>query len=166
MFTKSLLISFIIFAWGISPGFCSFKNRTYQEVLDTKYKNCKLKKENIFLTKKQVATVRKVLDVKISALLLRYQNSCDNSVAYVDSHIVRTLNETVIIEIKDKKINWIEIASFMEPREYIPPKKWLNLLKDKRSNVDSLTGATISENALKRLVQKYIVINNLLNEKN
>ncbi len=167
MFTK-ITYSFILIstlAWGISPGFCAFKNRTYQDVISAKYKECKLIKENIFLKKDQLNNIEEKLGFKVSSLLLRYKNSCSKSFIYIDSHIVRTLNETVVIEVKDKRISYIEIASFMEPKEYLPPLKWIDLLKRKGSEVDSLTGATLSQNALKKLVQKYIVIDNILNDK-
>lgn len=163
MFIKVFVI-FIALAFGSSKGFCAFKNRTYQAALVAKYKNCKLKKENIFLTKEQKKNISEKLGVKISSLLLRYQNPCNKSSVYVDSHIVRTLNETVIVEVKNQKISHLEIASFMEPKDYLPPQKWLDLFKSKKK-VDSLTGATLSENAIKKLVGKYIVIDNIINDK-
>jgi hypothetical protein len=151
-------------AFGFSKGFCGFENRTYQQALAAKYKGCKLKKENVFLSKAKQKKIRKALEQKTSSLLLRYKNPCNKSSIYIDSHIVRTLNETVIIEVKDQKITHLEIASFMEPKDYLPPQRWLNLFKTKRK-VDGLTGATLSENAIKKLVGKYIVIDNIIDDK-
>jgi hypothetical protein len=163
LFTKVFII-FIALAFGTSKGLCSFKNRTYQAALVDKYNTCELKKENIFLTKEKQQAIQKKLGQKISSLLLRYKNPCNKSSIYIDSHVVRTLNETVIIEVKDNKINHLEIVSFMEPKDYLPPQKWLNLFKSK-TKVDGLTGATLSENAIKKLVRRYIVIDNILNDK-
>jgi len=78
---------------------------------------------------------------------------------------VRTMNETVVIELNKSDVKVLKIASFMEPKEYLPPQKWLNQFQNKKVKVDGLTGATISENAIKRLVEKYIVIDNILNDK-
>lgn len=149
----------------------AFKNRTFEEVLVKKFSKCELKKENLFLTKEQLASIEKGLTFKISALMLRFYNPCNKSYIYVDSHPVRTLNETVLIELKNgeqqqDELSWLEIASFMEPKEYVPPKKWLELFKKRSVNeVDGLTGATLSENAIKKVVEKYKVVNRVLGDK-
>jgi hypothetical protein len=163
LFTKIFII-FIALAFGSSKGFCSFKSRTYQETLAQKYSRCKLIKENVFLSIKKKKIIQEKLGQKVSSLLLRYKNPCNKSSIYVDSHIVRTLNETVIIEVKNKKIVHLEIASFMEPKDYLPPQKWLDLFKTK-TKVDGLTGATLSENSIKKLVGKYLVIDNIIDDK-
>ncbi len=165
MFTKITILT-IAWALSFSQGFCSFENKTYQDLLKENYK-CKLDKENVFLTKEQIKKIKEKVNFKVSPLLLRYKNSCDKTFVYVDSHIVRTMNETVIIEIENSDVKVLKIASFMEPKNYLPPQKWLNQFKNKKKEmqVDALTGATISENAIKRLVEKYIVIDNILNDK-
>lgn len=151
-------------AASLPCGLFAFENKTYQEVLQHDYKGCELKKENVFLTKKQVQKINSSLEQKSSSLILRYKNKCNNSYVYIDSHNVRTLNETVLIEIKKEKVLKLKIASFMEPREYLPPVKWIELLLKKKERVDSLTGATLSQNALKNVYKKYIVINRVLND--
>jgi hypothetical protein len=155
----------LIFAMSFSHGLFAFENKTFEKVLKNNFKNCILKKENIFLKHNDQDEITKRLGLKISALLLRYKSECYKSVSYIyiDSHIVRSLNETVVIEIKNKKLNFIQIASFMEPREYLPPKNWLELfLLNDQSKVDALTGATLSQNAIKNTVKKYLVINRVL----
>lgn len=168
MFTKVFVI-FIAVALGSTKGLCGFKNRTYQAALVDKYKDCKLEKENVFLSVEKQKLIQEKLGHKISSLMLRYKNPCNKSFIYVDSHIVRTLNETVIVEVKNQKVDHIEIASFMEPADYLPPQKWLDLFKspkyNKEKKVDGLTGSTLSENAIKRLVGKYIVVDNIINDK-
>lgn len=149
----------------------AFKNRTFEEVLQNRFTSCELKKENIFLSKKQLAIIESKLDFKVSSLMLRYYNPCNKSYIYVDSHLVRTLNQTILIELSSNelsssRVNWLEIASFMEPREYIPPQKWLDLFKERDiKEVDGLTGATLSENAIKKTLRKYKVVNRVLGDK-
>ena len=54
----------------------------------------------------------------------------------------------------------------MEPKEYLPPKAWLELFKTKQgSEVDALTGATLSENAIRRVIKKYIIVDKVLSDK-
>ena len=149
---------------SITQGFCSFENKTYQDLLKESYK-CELMKENVFLNKMQLKKIKEKVNFRVSSLILRYKNTCKKSYIYVDSHIVRTMNETVIIEVGQSNITTLKIASFMEPKNYPPPQKWLDQFIKPKKNVDALTGATISENAIKRLVEKYIVIDNILNDK-
>ena len=151
-------------AISISCGLFAFENRTYQEVIKELSSGCNLKKENIFLTNEQGKKIKNLLDTKVSSLVLRYKNECNGNYFYVDSHIVRTLNETVIVEVANKKASRFKIASFMEPKEYLPPQKWLdNLVKNPQ--IDGLTGATLSSNALKKVMQKVLVINKVVDDK-
>lgn len=152
-------------AASLSCGLFAFENKTYQDVLKSEYSKCLLKKENIFLTETQSKKIKSKLESKSSSLILRYYNSCNDSYIYIDSHNVRTLNETILIEIKNKEVLKLKITSFMEPREYFPPAKWIELLLEKKDKVDSLTGATLSQNALKKVLKKYLVINRVLNDK-
>lgn len=144
----------------------AFENMTFQKLLEKKYKDCKLIKENIFLTKGQQSKIEKKLKAKVSSLHLRYKNNCNDSYIYIDSHIVRTQNETLVTEVKAKKIIYLKLASFMEPQEYIPPKKWLALFKgDKHQDIDALTGATLSENAIRRVTKKLLILDSVINDK-
>lgn len=165
MFTKKLNIFITILAVGFSHGLLAFENQTFEKVIESKFKDCSLTKENVFLNNTQEKKIKEKLNSKVSSLLLRFKTDCqkEKSYIYVDSHNVRTLNETVVVEIKNNKLNFLEIASFMEPKEYLPPRKWLDLFYKKEiSKVDALTGATLSQNAIKNVVKKYLVIDSIL----
>lgn len=165
MFTRFKKYFLFVLAASFSCDLFAFENRTYQEVLKNEYPNCSLKKENVFLTKVQEKKINSKLENKSSSLILRYANACNKSFVYIDSHNVRTLNETVLIEVKEEEVINLKITSFMEPREYLPPTKWLELLLKKKEEVDSLTGATLSQNAIKRTFKKYLLIDRVLNDK-
>ncbi len=155
----------MILAVGFSHGLFAFENQTFESVIEKQFKNCDLKKENVFLDKKQTLKIKKQINSKLSSLLLRFKVRCENdsSYVYVDSHNVRTLNETVVLEVKKSKLSFLKIASFMEPKEYLPPKKWLDLFFKKEINkVDALSGATLSQNAIKNTVRKYLIIDRVL----
>src|SRR5690606_10015877 len=126
-------------------------------VLKNEYTKCELKKENVFLKEHQKKEIEAKLDFKISSLILRYSYPCSESFIYVDSHLVRTLNETTLVEISKTNLKSIQIASFMEPTQYLPPKKWLDKLS-LNEKIDGLTGATLSQNAILNVVKKYKVI--------
>lgn len=118
---------------GMTQGVFSFENQTYEGLLAKKYKNCNLTKENIFLTSGQQSKISLQTNLKQTALLLRFKVICitEQSYVYVDSHIVRTLNETVVIEVKQGELIYLQIASFMEPKTFLPPQKWLDLFLSK-----------------------------------
>lgn len=167
MFTKFSLSSFLFaFVLILSPWEVgAFDNMTYQDALKLQFKDCKLSKENVFLTKKQQTLIKEKNGHKTSPLILRYK-TCRGSYVYIDSHIVRTLNETTVIEVANNALSFFKIASFMEPKEYLPPKAWLELFKTKQgSEVDALTGATLSENAIRRVIKKYIIVDKVLSDK-
>lgn len=157
----------MIIALYLTSGVFAFENRTYQDVLSEKYKDCKLEKENVFLTQNQFDKIKQQTTYGVPKLLLRYKNLCGQSYIYIDSHIVRTLNQTVVIEIKGNVVKSIEIASFMEPKQYLAPNSWLKQFLGKpKAEIDGLTGATLTENAIKRLVAKYRVVNKVLHDIN
>jgi hypothetical protein len=161
-----LFISLTLFSFLVNKNLFAFTNQNYQDILVKKYTRCKLTKENVYLTKKQVNKIKQKINEHASALILRYNNPCNKSRIYIDSNVVRTLNQTVITEVQNNKVLFLKIASFMEPKEYLPPQKWLDQFLETPYEVDTLTGATISENSIKKLVRKYLVIDNISHDKN
>ena len=130
--SKVLSLFFVIFSIGAVA-----KNRPYTDVVaELNPNSCPVKKENLFLTKKQRSMIEQKSETKVyGALALRYVINCENKkpvYLYVDSHIVRTLNETVVIKIVDGSVSEYQVASFNEPPEYIAPKKWLEQFKGKK----------------------------------
>ena len=154
-------------------------NRPYNDVLkDLTPKNCTQKKENIFLTQKERTTLEEKSSTKFyGGLALRYITTCPDkkskSYHYVDSHIVRTLNETVILTIKDNQLESFIVSSFNEPPEYIAPLKWYQQFKgakgDKilraREEIDALSGATLTANASIRSTNKILALHRHLQQK-
>lgn len=91
--------------------------------------------------------------------------------AFTDSHLVRTLPESVLFGLDDAgRIRSTEILSFDEPSEYLPSPRWLKqfeqqALDDRLSlkrDIRTLTGATISSRvvteAARRVLALYQVI--------
>lgn len=149
-------------------------NRPYTEVIDELVsESCEKKKENLFLEKDIIKKIEEKSEVKIyGGLALRYVETCGDEKIYhyVDSHIVRTLNETVVITIKEDKVASFKVASFGEPAEYKAPNKWYHqfagyagdkLLKG-NVNVDVLSGATLTVNSSVSAVNKIMVMHKLL----
>jgi uncharacterized protein with FMN-binding domain len=151
----------------------SMTNRSYQEVLFSNYKGCKSKKETVFLKDDEKERVEELSSVDdVSALLIRFSLDCDGvkKYAYVDSHIVRTMNETILIEVEDNKISKIDIVNFLEPQEYIPSQRWLKQFMKKELNnnlalsngIDAISGATLSAVAVTNASRKILAVDKVL----
>jgi hypothetical protein len=150
-------------------------NRPYIDVINEMAdKSCTKKKENIYLSKDQRKEIEGLSQTKLyGGLSLRYVITCNNKPTeylYVDSHIVRTLNETTIVSIKDNIVQNYIVSSFGEPPEYKAPKKWYNqfigytgskLLKAS-VNIDALSGATLTVNSSVDTVNKVMAMHKVI----
>ncbi|MDA8793627.1 FMN-binding protein [Bacteriovoracaceae bacterium] len=166
-YIKILFIGILILSWG---GLAS----SIEGELAKLYKDCLLPKERIFLTKEQKENIEKLSGVKLYSMLkIRYKNKCNNSSIYIDSHIVRTLNQTLLLEVKNQSIHKMKTLHFMEPLEYKSPIKWLksfytHKLNDKLKlnvDIDGLSGATLTATAVTNAGRKILAIEQVLNEK-
>lgn len=156
--------------WGLGILFSTLsfsKNISYETYIKRTYKDCAVKAKNIFLTSNQVNEIKKELGHSSVASLVNYYNvkcSKRDFKLYLDTHIVRTLNETALFEVENNMIKNVVITSFMEPFEYKVPKSWIKQLNGKNINselrisqdVDGLTGATLSSHALVKATKKIL----------
>jgi len=92
-------------------------------------------------------------------------------VAYFDAHIVRTLNEVLMVAIgPEDRILSIEVVAFAEPPEYRAPERWLDLFEGKsweedlslRGDIPNLTGATLTTRAAIRTVERILALHRVL----
>jgi len=90
--------------------------------------------------------------------------------AYFDTHLVRTLPETILILLgPDARIVRIEIVSFGEPEDYLPTDRWLaqfpgRHLDDELSlkrGIRVLTGATLSARAVTEAARRVLALHEL-----
>jgi hypothetical protein len=92
-------------------------------------------------------------------------------VAYFDAHLVRTLNEVLLVAIGlEDEIVTIEVVAFAEPPEYKAPDGWLELFDGKsweddlsmKGDIPNLTGATLTTRAIKRTVERILALHRVL----
>ena len=103
---------------------------TREEVLAAVYPRASVEAERVFLTSDQTRRASELAQVEIeSPLVARYVAREGGRVvgrAYVDTHVVRTKRESLLIALaSDGTVRRIEVTAFLEPREYLAPDAWL-----------------------------------------
>jgi hypothetical protein len=87
--------------------------------------------------------------------------------AIVDTHLVRTLPETLLIVLTPEgSLAATHVAAFHEPTEYLPQERWRRNLVGKRLSEDlrvgrgvaAITGATLSSRAVVASVRRALAI--------
>jgi hypothetical protein len=90
--------------------------------------------------------------------------------AYFDSHLVRTLPETIMVLLDPQgRIVRIDILAFDEPEDYLPGGRWLQQFAGRDSGADltidrgirGMTGATLSARAITRAARRILALHRL-----
>lgn len=98
----------------------------------------------------------------------------DAGTAYFDTHVVRTLPETILVVIDAKgAISRIEILSFSEPEEYLPRGAWYGQFPGKalgdelseKKGIRAVTGATITVRVTVEAARRVLALDAFLREK-
>jgi hypothetical protein len=86
---------------------------------------------------------------------------------YLDTHRVRTMNETVLVVVTPAgRVGAVEVLAFHEPDDYLPPRRWLErfegreLARDLRPGgaVPSLGGSTLTARAIAAAVRRTLAL--------
>lgn len=123
--------------------------------------DCLIEKETVFLKK----------PIDDSKLYIRYIVNCPKQAlkhAYLDSHIVRTMRQVLLFSLDGDSVDLIKTLVFNEPVEYKSSTNWLArfrkliLGKNETSvaidNIDAVSGATLTSNAVKKSLRKVELI--------
>ena len=98
----------------------------------------------------------------------------DAGTAYFDTHVVRTLPETILVVIDPKgAIARLEILSFAEPEEYLPRGAWYGQFPGRKlgdelsekKGVRPVTGATITVRVTVEAARRALALDAFLREK-
>jgi len=90
--------------------------------------------------------------------------------AYFDTHLVRTLPETVMMVVEPGgAIRRIDILSFEEPPDYLPGDRWLQQFRGRElgpgltlnQEIRALTGATLSSRAITQATRRVLALHRL-----
>ncbi len=134
-----------------------------------------MQRQTAYLTETQAAQIEMDSGTAPPTKVIVYYTAADAggalTAAWFDTHIVRTLPETVMVVIgPDAAITRIDILSFDEPQEYLPRGIWMDQLKGRRLTADlslrqgirPMAGATLSARAIVEAARRTLALHKLL----
>jgi hypothetical protein len=148
---------------------------TREEALAAVFPDAAFAVERVFLTQPQMARIGELAGVEVeSGLVARYIATRDGQTAgraYVDTHVVRTKRESLLISLEaDGRVKRIDVTAFLEPTEYRAHERWLQQY-DQRGLTDDLAvqrairpmaGATLTAGATNAAVRRVLAIDQVL----
>jgi hypothetical protein len=91
--------------------------------------------------------------------------------AWLDTHLVRTLQETLLISIGNEgRVRRVDVLSFREPREYLPSERWIGQFDGRgldddlrlRRGVRVLAGATLSSRSITAAARRALALDRVI----
>lgn len=172
-FLSFCLLSHPALAWAAPSAPSDFPSR--EEVLASVFPGAEIRSERVFLTQEQqeraAALARVEIPSRLIARYLAFRQGRPVGRAYVDTHVVRTKKESLLVCLgPDGKVRHIEVTAFLEPREYQASPAWYSqfysrdLQDDLRLQgaIRSLAGATLTALAANQAVRRVLAIDRVL----
>ena len=167
-----------VLAWlFLVPGLVGAQSGlvTREEALAAVYPGAIVEAERVFLTAEQTRRVAELARVDVpSALVARYVARRGGQIvgrAYVDTHVVRTKRESLLISLEPQgRVRRIDVTAFLEPREYLALEPWLRQYNAKpldndlalQRSIRSMAGATLTAQATNEAVRRVLAIDQVL----
>ena len=142
-----------------------------EEALTAAFPGAAIKLERLFLTDQQRQQVELLAKVDVpSALIARYSaviGSKSVGRAYVDTHIVRSKKQSLLICLDEEgKVKRIEATAFLEPAEYLASPSWYGQYRGRtlsndlhlQRSIRSIAGATLTARATNQAVRRVLAV--------
>jgi len=133
---------------------------TQDEALTLAFPGCTLERRTVYLSETQARDAERDAGTRlVSAIVHPYVARCAGEpvgIALFDTHVVRTLAETVLVAIDpDGKLLRVEVIAFDEPPDYLPRPEWYRQFDGRRLDPElelrralrPVTGASLSARA-------------------
>jgi hypothetical protein len=134
----------------------------------------RFERRTLFLDENEAAGVEKEAGSRLPGRVFPYYvGRAEGKVtgyAYFDTHLVRTLPETVMVLLSpDGKIRKVELLSFSEPEDYLPKDAWLGQFPGRgldadlriRKGIRNLTGASLTAGAITSACRRVLALHRL-----
>jgi hypothetical protein len=128
-------------------------------------------RRTLYLTADQTAAVQKAARSRLpSPVVTLWEARADGALtgrAYLDTHLVRTMPETVMAVVEpDGRLRMALVLQFNEPSDYLPRDRWLTTLAGKALDDDlwpdrgvhRVTGSTLTVQALTEAVRRCLAV--------
>jgi len=148
---------------------------TRTEALAAVFPGAVVEAQRVFLTEQQMAAAAAIAGVEIgSSLVARYVAILGDIVigrAYVDTHVVRTKRESLLISLAaDGSVRRVDVTAFLEPPDYLASERWLRQYDRRRLDDDlalqrairPIAGATLTATATNLAVRRVLAIDQVL----
>mgnify|MGYP006138342445 CR=1 FL=1 len=173
MWNRQLLYFLAVFCLISSARGNSFPTR--EEVLKSLFPESTIQVERVFLTRAQQQEAVSLSGVKVpSALIARYiawKEGEEVGRAYIDTHVVRTKKESLLICLDAKGLlRRIEVTAFREPLEYMVSDRFYAQYHGKavgshlkiKGSIRPVVGATLTTQATNQAVKRILAIDQVL----
>ena len=145
---------------------------TLDEALKLAFPDAKTERETLFLSEAERREIETLSGHELSGgLATRFVARSDRGeivgYAYVDTHVVRTLPETVLVVVDPAgSARRVEVVSFREPLDYVPREGWYRQFDGEQLDDDlqlkrdirPVTGATLTARATTAAVRRVLAI--------
>ena len=140
---------------------------TQEKALAEAFPGASVMRKDVFLTDGQAKRIEELSGSAPSSRVVAYYVAAKDGkisgTAYFDTHLVRTLPETVMIVVdSDGAVAKVEVLSFGEPPEYLPKPRWFEQFKSRKLDkslapgrgIPVVTGATLTSRAVAAAVRR------------
>lgn len=168
-----VLAKILFLCCGPASAYESFITR--EQALAALFPDAEIKAETVFLTRAQMEEARTFSGVEVnSALIARYEilrEGIEIARGYVDTHIVRTKKESLLIVLDAQgKVLRIEVTASYEPPDYRATEEFYRQYEGKILNEDlnidrairPMAGATLTAKAANQSVRRILAIDRIL----
>lgn len=148
---------------------------TADEALALAFAGCEITRSTVYLTDAQKARATKLAEADVDASIARpWVATKDGKLvgtAYLDTHKVRTLAETLFVVVDPEgRVARIEVLAFAEPQEYLPRASWYAQFVGRALDADlrvkgairPVTGASLTVNATTHAVRRVLAVHAVL----
>lgn len=148
---------------------------TVEEAVAVAFKEVATTRETLFLTDDQISSVARAGGGELSGAMVTRYVAYDGDrlvgYAYLDTHRVRTLPETLMVVLDSEgAVRRVEVVVFREPLEYIPRDAWYGQFEGERlsdelalkRDIRPVTGATLTARATTEAVRRVLAIHSVV----
>lgn len=151
----------------LSPATARSQVVSREDALAAVFPGAEVRSESVFLSGDQAERISEISREEVSGrLFARYVAVTEDEVvgrAYVDTHVVRTKRESLLISLEpDGRLKRIDVTAFLEPIEYLASELWRAQYEGRPLSDDlrldavirPIAGATLTARAVNAAVRR------------